>query len=243
METQKFLGRFPIISEFDGDAYKNITLSDETGRYQTRLVFLGYPNELQISSTVSHEGIDEHLLPRIKLVRDLYNSTREFFVNNNLERKMNSERVPAPNFLLYIGFQGSDRRGGLEKNPQSYLSAYDSLIQNLCKRYDIPKVDVEKDILHDEKAVLVPAEHYRFEISKPNSHFPEFAACADSETDYERLVEFYSVLRDSSQEFLKPLIKIPEAEDAVTTCSFWISLDLTKDKELSMGSIRGLLTK
>nr|MBP7708771.1 hypothetical protein [Candidatus Pacearchaeota archaeon] len=74
MEQTKFLGKFPYKVMLSHETQRILEVSDQTGRYNTNLSFAYYPEQIEISTAMSHEGIDKHLIPRLNLLRELYNA-------------------------------------------------------------------------------------------------------------------------------------------------------------------------
>jgi hypothetical protein len=241
--AELFLGKFPIEHLHDLESQRIYVLSDETGKYKTNLSVIAFPTEVQISAAMNHDSIDDKLVPRLLFHRDLYNAVHSKLVEKGLQSRMENSRVLPPRFHLALTYEASIKGKTFEEDKAGYIKGYTDMITLLSAIYGIEGVRVEEDFLHDEKAVLTPFPHYRIELAKPvNSHFVNFHATADADTDYKMLKGISINIYSSAVVCLKHVLNFYDQNDSNTECNFNIDVDLRKDRLLpDVSDIRALL--
>ena len=241
MGREKFLDKFLIDDESNINIQRILHLKDEKEMYRTDLSILTYPTEIQISSAMNHEGFDEHTVPRLRFMGDLYNTIYDYFVKKDAIKRMTSDNVLHPRFHLDVTHQETIKDISYENDPSIFLADYTRLIEMLNTIYDVHEVGVEKDWIHDEKAVLTPFEHYGIELTKPsNSHFVNFSVTADEHADYSRLEEISTTVRKAAEECLSDLITFYD-NDPMIGCHFWVNIDIKPTGLLTAPIVQGYL--
>lgn len=241
-ETKLFLETFPIEKTVPIGNQKRLYLKDASQQYRVDLSIVtdSRESEVQISSAIAHEGYDQHLLPRLRLMRNLYNTISAKLEEEGFTERMNSDQVLKPNFHLAVTQQEAVKGQEYEAIPCIFDAAYARLVDYLMELYGLDEVKVEEDPIHETKQVLTPFEHYGIEIAKPITHFPEFRVTADELTDYSRLKELSAIVESATKSHLSNVVKFFGNEPR-TDCLFWINVDLNLGHHLTPEEVNGHL--
>lgn len=244
-KERKFLGKFPIINSGGYDLYQRLVVSNLDGSYTTDVIFNCFQGQLDITSAISHEEIDRHLIPRLQLVRDVYNElvrklkiekpNGEVFGESFFELAF-TKRVLPPKFYLSLDQQGSLREIKENIKSEEFSEIYAGLVNRICDKYDIKNVSTQEDWLHEERIILPVAKGYTFELTKPTGHIQTFEIHADNNVGYTKLPSFSTVFRQLAKDSLGEKIKVYD-NDELTNCNFRISLDLSVPEKLTASGI------
>lgn len=246
-EEKKFLDEFPIISSSGYDLYRRLVVSNKEKSYTTDVIVHCIPEQLGIISAISHEGIDSHLLPRLTLVRDVYNKLVEKLKNEkpngeifgkNFFDLAFSEKVLPPRFYLSLDQQGLLRDYKTHK-AEEFSEIYTDLVNRVCAEYNISDTRTTDDWLHGERIILPVRKGYTFELTKPTGFIQTFEIHADNNQDYTSLENLSETFMKLAKTCLGEKINI--YDDKFINCHFNISLDITVPKKLSGRTIERFL--
>jgi hypothetical protein len=245
VEEKKFLRKFPIIDSSGYDLYRRVVVGNLDKSYTVDVIFNCFQRQLDISCTISHEEIDRHLVPRLLLVRDIYNQLvrnlknekpkGEVFGESFLDLAF-SKRVLPPKFYLSLDQQATLKEIKAEINAEEFADIYSNLVNRICDQYDIQNIRTEKDWLHEERIILPVARGYTFEMTKPTGFIQTFEIHADNNVDYTKLPVFSEAFRQLAKESLGEKIKVYD-NDELTNCNFRISLDISVPERLTAAGI------
>ena len=244
-EQKKYLGKFPILESSGHEIQRILKVADLNKKYDTDLS-LAYisgefqePLELHISTAISHETIDEHLIPRLTLVRDLYNATIDYLVQQKLLNLTQTEKVLPPRFSLKLLNQSTFNRCDADPDLGEFKGLYEKIAQKLCDEYGIKNTRTEEDWIHEERIVLPVLEGYTVEMTKPTFHFQNFEVGANNKVGYEELTSISREMMKAVREIIGDRINIDETP--YTSCSFYIHLDISQQKLLEAKNLEKLL--
>lgn len=248
-QEENFLGEFPILRSGGYDLYRTLSVSDKSRRYSVDVILNCIEGEqLDISSAISHEGIDMHLLPRLRLVRDIYNKLTATLNQNNpngtiFAKKVLdlafTKKVLPPKFYLSLDQQGLLREIKSEIKAEEFIELYRNLVNRICEKYEIREARTTEDWLHEERIILPVCEGYTFELTKPTGFCQTFEIHANNLVYYELLPKLSHELMEIARASLSEKIKIYDYKFA--NCNFLVSLDISVPKMLNKSSLERLL--
>jgi hypothetical protein len=247
-KDQMFLGEFPIISSTGHETQRIFYVANKDGSYTTDVSFAYFAEQLDISSAISHNGIDKHLVPRLTLMRDIYTKLisklksekpcGELFGESLLDLAYTQKVLP-PKFYLSLDQQGSLKENKADILPREFSEIYGNLVERVCTEFDVQNDKTISDWLHEERIILPVAPGYTFELTKPLGHFQTFEIHADESVDYSRLSDLSERFIELAKSSLGERINI--YEDKFTNCNFRVSLDFFVPRKLSAMNLERFL--
>lgn len=239
-ENQMFLGEFPIISSTGHETQRIFCVANKVRSYTADVSFAYFAEQLDISSAISHNGIDNHLMPRLILMRDIYNKLISKLKSEKSCGELSGEslldlaytrKVLPPKFYLSLDQQGSLKEIKADIFHREFSEIYGDLVDRVCTEFDVQNAKTTRDWLHEERIILPVASGYTFELTKPSGHFQTFEIHADESVDYSRLSDLSERFMELAKSSLGERINI--YDDKFTNCKFRVSLDFFVPRKLS----------